>query len=166
MLDNLWDFGVNITIFYYIINQKRNDFMGHPSTPWNNRPLIQNVCINIVNIMWEWGLVSWGGTMLQRQESKNVAIWLWLCYINNPDSFFTIFCMKTDKFHSFFVTVIFIYKEMSISISFSWFSVFSHISKSPAIIVYPCITLTLFSRISILPLDLLLLGYINNCKYM
>ena len=38
----------------------------------------------------------------------------------------------------FFLHVLYIYKELSILISFNRVSLFSHISKSPATIVYPC----------------------------
>ena len=54
------------------------------------------------------------------------------------------FLMKTDKCLSFFLTVIYVCKELSLSINFSRFSVFSNISKRNyyfATILYPCITL-------------------------
>ena len=31
ILNNLWEFGVNMTIFYYIIYQTRSEFKGHRS---------------------------------------------------------------------------------------------------------------------------------------
>ena len=74
------------------------------------------------------------------------------------NSFFAIFCIKTDKFLSFFLTAIYICEELSIFTSFSRFFVFLHISKRPATIAYPCIYITviLFIRISFLLADLLL----------
>ena len=68
------------------------------------------------------------------------------------DIFFAMVYMKTDAFLSFFLTVIYICKELSISTSFSRFSVFLHISKSPAIIEYPCLTSILFIKIPIFTL--------------
>ena len=72
----------------------------------------------------------------------------------SSDSFFANFCMKTDKFRSFLLTIIYISKEFSISITLSAFSVFSNISKT----LHSFRTLILFLRIIILLLDLLLLG--------
>ena len=147
---------------------KPNDFIGHCSTPWNKTPLMPNTCINIVNFMWEWGLVSRGeGTMFQRQKTENVAIWsklFYIYYVLFAVSAQFFFCTKSGKFLSFFLSLFDVFKKLSISISFSRFSVFLHILKSPATIVYPCITLILFFRIPILLSDLLLLGYITSCK--
>ena len=57
--------------------------MEHPRD--TTRPLILNTCINKVNIMWEWGLVSKGGTMLQGQKNniENVTFRSYLFYINH-----------------------------------------------------------------------------------
>ena len=64
----------------------------------------------------------------------------------------------------YILTVFYVCKELSISISFSQFPVFWHILKSPATIVCPCVTLILFLRILILLSDVLLLGYPTSCK--
>ena len=156
---------------FLLYNQPKTEwFYGTSSPPpWNKTPLIPNTCINIVNIMWEWGLVSQGGTMLQRQKNENVAISSSMFYINNRFLWqflriFFFFCMKTEKFLSFFLIVMYVCKEYSISIRFSRFSVFLYLSIMLATIVYPCRTLTLFLRIPTLLSDLLLLGYITNCK--
>ena len=67
------------------------------------------------------------GTMLQRQKPKmwlfdlSCVTWIVVFF----DSFFVLFWMETDKFLSFFLTVIYICKDLSIPISFSQFSVFS-----------------------------------------
>ena len=70
ILGSIWPF------LHYIINQKRNDFYGTSFPPWYKTPLIPNMCINIVNIMWEWGLVSRGGgeRCLKRQKI-NPKMW-------------------------------------------------------------------------------------------
>ena len=42
-------------------------------------------CINIVNIMWEWGLVSRGGgdvAEAKKKRPETMAIRSWLCYMN------------------------------------------------------------------------------------
>ena len=65
-------------------------------------------------------------TMLQGQKTEDVVALQ-----------FAIFCMKTDNFLSFFLTVIYTCKDLSISTSFIRFSVFWHISKSLATIAYP-----------------------------
>ena len=64
------------------------------------------------------------GTMLQRPNTENMAIWSWLCYMINRVlwQFICDFCMKTDKCLTFFLTVTYICNELSISI-------ISHISK-------------------------------------
>ena len=79
---------------------------------------------------------------------RNKAIWSRLFFINNRIlwQFLRNFCMKTDKFLSFFLTLIYVCKELSISISMSRFTGSLHISKTSATIVYPCITLILYWR--------------------
>ena len=73
-----------MTIFYYIINQKRIYFMEHRSPPWYKTTLIPNTCINIVNIMWKWGLVSREERCCSgKKKTENVAFWTLLFYINN-----------------------------------------------------------------------------------
>ena len=110
------------------------------SPPWNKTPLIPNTYINIVNIMLEWGL---------DQRGDILAIWSWLCYMDRRVLWqffgFFVFCIETYKFLLIFLTIINICKEMSISMSFSRFSV--SISKGPSTILYPCITVILFLRI-------------------
>ena len=63
------------------------------------------------------------GTMLQGQKMKMCLLdYGFVIYF---DSFFAIFCMETEKFLSFFLTVIYICKELSISISINHDSSFS-----------------------------------------
>ena len=55
-----------MTILYYIVNQKRNNFLGHrppPPPSETRRHLYQTrMCTNIyIMILWEWGLVLRGG---------------------------------------------------------------------------------------------------------
>ena len=91
ILGSIWPF------FYYIINKKWNDFMERRSPLWYKTSLISNTCISIVNIMWEWGLVSrGGGTMLYRQKTESVTYWLLLFYIKSrvPWQFLCTFLHK------------------------------------------------------------------------
>ena len=86
---------------------------------WDNPPppgykRIPNMCIDIVNIMWEWGVVSKGKRMLQRQkknQNENVIIWLRLCYWNNCVLRQFLIALKTDKFLSFFLIWIYCCKK-------------------------------------------------------
>ena len=164
MWDNLWDFEVNMTILYYIINQNRNDFMEH-RPPWYKTPLIPNTCINTVNILWELGLVSKGATMLQRQKTENVVFLSLLFYIYNNHVLWHFLCIILHEIWQIpFIlsTIIYLCKELSILINLSRISVFLYISNSPATIAYPCNTPILFIRIPILLSGLLLLGYVTS----
>ena len=157
-----------MTIIYYIINQKRNDFMGHRSPVKQDATYTKHVYRHIKHCVGVGSCFTGGGGERCFRGKKPKAwlfdpgcvIWIIVFF----DSFFAIYCMNTDKFLSFFLNVIYICSEMSISISFSRFSVFSHISKNSTTTVYTCLTLILFLKISIFLSDLLLLCYITSSK--
>ena len=154
--------------YFLLYKQPKTElFDGTSLPPWYKKPLVPNTCINIVNIMWEWGLVSRvGGMMLQRLKTENVAFWSLLFYINNRVllQFLCTILHEMKNIPSILSNCNLHTERIAHFDKFSRFSVFSHISKSPATIVFPCITLPLFLRIPISLSDLLLLGYMTSCK--
>ena len=58
----LWRFGAKMSIFRYIINQKRNNFIKHCSPPpCTKKTLISEMCIYIKSSLCKWGLGTRGG---------------------------------------------------------------------------------------------------------
>ena len=153
-------------ILYYIINQKRNDFMEHCSPP----PVTQDATYTKHVYQHSKHYVGVGSCIKGGEpccRGKKQKMWLFdhccfLLILVFFGIFFALFCMKIDKFLLFFPTKIYLCKELSILINFSRISVFLHISNSPATIAYPCNTPILFIRISVLLSGLLLLGYVTS----
>ena len=61
ILSNFGDFGAKTSLFRYLINQKRNNFIKHCSPPCINKPLISEMCIYIRHNLYKWGLDTRGG---------------------------------------------------------------------------------------------------------
>ena len=68
ILSNFGDFGAKTSLFRYLINQKRNNFIKHCSPPCINKPPISEMCINIRHNLYKWRLDTLGGTMFYRQK--------------------------------------------------------------------------------------------------
>ena len=152
MLDNFFfRFWGQFDTFLFIINQKQNYFMGHYPYVIQNAAYNKHVYQHSKPYVGVGSCIKGGGGHVAVERNENVAILSWLCYINNRVllQFLGNFCMKTDKFLSFFVAVIYICKEMPICMFKSNFCIL-HISKSPLTIVHPCITPILFLRMPIL----------------
>ena len=110
-----------------------------------------NLAVMCYGPVKDFGYVCFVTLILETCPWVNVITHPWVmdnnCVKYYPDTHRWVMnknCVSTDKFLSFFLTVIYICSELSISISFSRFSVFSHISKNSTTTVYPCITLILF----------------------
>ena len=119
--------GLKWTVFYHIINNKRNSLMGHRSIPWNKAPLIPNTCISTINFMWELGLV-WRGRVLLQRQNKKILLFDHDCVMKIIlffNSYVAISCMKTDQFFSLFQSVSYLCKELSICLRFGNFCVFA-----------------------------------------
>ena len=61
ILPNFGDFGAKMSLFHYIINQKRNNFIKHPPAVYQEKPLISEMCIYIKSYLCKWGLGTRGG---------------------------------------------------------------------------------------------------------
>ena len=68
ILSNFGDFGAKTSLFRYLINQKRNNFIKHCSPPCINKPHISEMYIYIRHNLYKWGLDTLGGTMFFRQK--------------------------------------------------------------------------------------------------
>ena len=140
---------------------------------WNIAPLIQDATYtkhvyqqsqHFVGVGYCIKGQRGGGAMLQGQNPK---MWpfdpcCFILIIMFFGIFFALFCMKLDKFLSFYLTIIYLCKELSILINFSRISVFLRISNNPATIAYPSNTPILFMRIPIFLSGLLLLGNVTS----
>ena len=64
-----------MTIYYYIINQKRTDFMGQ-RPPRETRRHLYQTRVSTYETLCRSGVLfhGRGGTMLQRQKTESVAI--------------------------------------------------------------------------------------------
>ena len=67
-LPNFGDFWAKTSLFRYLINQKRNNFIKHCSPPCINKPPISEMYIYIRHNLYKWGLDTRGGTMFYRQK--------------------------------------------------------------------------------------------------
>ena len=61
ILSNLGDFRAKTSLFRYLINQKRNNFIKHCSPPCINKPPILEMCVYIRHNLYKWGLDTRGG---------------------------------------------------------------------------------------------------------
>ena len=68
ILPNFGDFGAKTSLFRYLINQKRNNFIKHCSPPCINKPPISEMCIYMRHYLYKWGLDTRGGTMFYSQK--------------------------------------------------------------------------------------------------
>ena len=68
ILSNFGDFGAKTSLFRYLINQKRNNFIKHCSPPCIYKPPISEIYIHIRHNLYKWGLDTRGGTMFYRQK--------------------------------------------------------------------------------------------------
>ena len=71
ILSNLGDFGAKTSLFRYLINQKRNNFIKHcPPPPCINKPPISEMCVYIRHNLYKWGLDTrgGGGNVLQQKN--------------------------------------------------------------------------------------------------
>ena len=69
MLSNFGDFGAKTSLFRYLINQKRNNFIKYCSPPpCINKPPVSEMCIYVGHNLYKWGLDTRGGTMFYRQK--------------------------------------------------------------------------------------------------
>ena len=68
ILPNFGDFGAKTSLFRYLINQKRNNFIKHCSPPCINKPPISRMCIYMRHNLYKWDLDTRGGTMFYSQK--------------------------------------------------------------------------------------------------
>ena len=68
ILPNFGDFGAKTSLFRYLINQKRNNFIKHCSPPCINKLPISEMCIYMRHNLYKWGLDTWGGTMFYSKK--------------------------------------------------------------------------------------------------
>ena len=61
ILPNFGDFGAKTSLFRYLINKKRNNFIKHCSPPCINKPPISEMCIYMRHNLYKWGLDTRGG---------------------------------------------------------------------------------------------------------
>ena len=75
ILPNFGDFGAKTSLFRYLINQKRNNFIKHCSPPCINKPPISEMCIYMRHNLYKWGLDTWGGNnVLQPKNGGRVSL--------------------------------------------------------------------------------------------
>ena len=113
-----------------------NDFMEFRPPPLETKSHLYQICVSTdKHYVGVGSCFKGGGAMFQKQ--KYVAVLSSMCYINNRVLWqFLRNCFAWNPINSFlfFLTVIYICKELSILIRFSQFCVFSHISKNPVTI--------------------------------
>ena len=69
ILPNFGDFRAKTSLFRYLINQKRNNFIKHCSPQCINKPPISEMCIYMRHNLYKWGLYTRGGE--QCSTAKN-----------------------------------------------------------------------------------------------
>ena len=76
ILPNFGEFGAKTSLFRYLINQKRNNFIKHCPPPCINKPPISEMCIYMRHNLYKWGLDTRGGgnNVLQPKNGGRVSL--------------------------------------------------------------------------------------------
>ena len=156
------DFWGKSSIFYYIINQKLNNFIKHHSPPWYKTPLIPKVRIHITHFLCEWRLVSRGEWCCRGKKLKCACHRQWylyikwrkICHLRN------YILMEIDHMIFFLWPKHHFCWKHAFLWNLSRLCTFLFKTKRQTCSMHPCSTLLLFVTISLLLIGFLVPGYL------